>query len=238
VVLVSPREIAFLTNWEAWRAAILLALLLMVLIRSGVTLWRYKPGIQCGPCNDGICDSLGCAIPGMCICDEHEENTMAGKRYGTGAQNDLRLKVPYEFEVAGLRYDDEEVHEFTAVRKVDTLLAARFIDGEDGAVIMRTVVQLIGKTLDNKDGVPIQWSPDQLPKPKDADDDWEPKFRAPDGNLYPMADAVKFTDFNAGSSRRRWAALVDDQEFTVAIETLAAIGRDLIGESAGRPTDG
>lgn len=30
--------------------------------------------IWCGPCNDGVCDSMGCSMPGICSCPEHDED--------------------------------------------------------------------------------------------------------------------------------------------------------------------
>lgn len=165
---------------------------------------------------------------------------MAGKRYGGGAKAAQQLDSSFTFELEGLRFDEEEVHEFTATRKVDTMLAGRFMslpESEHGRVL-RIIILLIGKTLDNKDGTPVQWAPVAAPRPKNAGESYEPKFRGPDGKLHPMAEADKFTDFNAGSSRRRWDALVNDDDFTVDIETLGDLVRDLIEVSAGRPTDG
>lgn len=26
--------------------------------------------VTCGPCNDGICDWMGCSLPGLCSCEE------------------------------------------------------------------------------------------------------------------------------------------------------------------------
>ncbi len=165
---------------------------------------------------------------------------MAGKRYGGGAKAAQRLDKPVPFELEVLRYDEEEVHEFTAVRKVDTLLAARFmnLDEDQAGVMLRLVTKLIGKTLDNSDGVPVQWSPTPLPKPKNAGARYEPKFRGPDGKLHPMDQAIKWTDYAAGSSRRRWEALVADEDVTAQLEALGGITKDLIAESTGLPTDG
>lgn len=168
--------------------------------------------------------------------DQH----MAGKRYGSGAPEAQKLDPAVEFEVAGLRYDDEEVHEFIATRKVDTVLAGRFINMPDDQAgqLLRLVVKLIGKTLDNKDGVPVQWSPEPVPKPRNAGKNYEPKFRGPDGDLHPMGEAPKFLDFAAGSSRRRWEALTVDEDFTVQMEVLAEVAHDLIEATTARPTVG
>jgi len=29
-----------------------------------------RPQVVCGPCNDGICEWLGCSMPGVCTCRE------------------------------------------------------------------------------------------------------------------------------------------------------------------------
>jgi hypothetical protein len=165
---------------------------------------------------------------------------MTVKRYGGGSKTAQRLDQPVEFELELLRFDDPEVHTFHAVRKADTLLAARFMSvaDDDPGAVLRLVTKLISKMLDNSDGVPVQWSPDVLPKPKNAGPKYEPKFRGPDGKLHPVADAGKFLEFAAGSSRRRWEALVIDEDATVELEALAEIARDLISATTDRPTDG
>lgn len=159
------------------------------------------------------------------------------KRYGNTRQQ--RLDDPFEFELAGLRDDEEEIHTFRVVQKADTLMATRFMNVSDDRVmeLFPLIISLISKMLDNKDGVGANWAPLELPKPANAGPKYQPKFRGPDGKLHPMDQAAKFEDYNAGSSRRRWRALVVDNEFTVDVEALADIARDLIEQSTGRPTD-
>ena len=166
---------------------------------------------------------------------------MSGKRYGK--PNSTRLAEPYPFELMASLDDDDEVHGFTAVRQVDKLLGARFtsFSDEEAHKSVDLLVKLIAKTLDDKDGTPATWAPVQLPPPPelrqiDADDAWVPKFRGPDGELYEIEHVDKFAAFEAGSSRRRFLALVGDQERTVQAEDLTAIVRDLIAVSTGRPT--
>lgn len=40
----------------------------------------------CGPCGDGICEWMGCSMPGACVCDEvwHREHPMAYRAGTTG----------------------------------------------------------------------------------------------------------------------------------------------------------
>ena len=167
--------------------------------------------------------------------------TMAGKRFGKPQAT--RLPEPFEFELYVSLDDEDEVHAFTAVRQVDKLLGARFTGytPEEAHKQVDLLVRLIHKTLDDKDGTPASWAPVQLPPPPelrqiDADDAWVPKFRGPDGELYEMDHVEKFAAFEAGSSRRRFIALCNDQDRTVQAEDLGAVTRDLIAVSAGRPT--
>lgn len=166
------------------------------------------------------------------------------RTYGGGAKQAQRLDEAFPFRLTGIRFDEEETHEFVATRKADTIMALRFMSISDDRVgeLAQLAVLLIGKTLDNKDGVPVQWSPEALPRPDDWDDEtrgkWEPKFRGPDGELHPMDQAEKFTEFSAGSSRRRWEALLVDNQFQSELEVLVEITKDLVELSTGNPTAG
>lgn len=167
---------------------------------------------------------------------------MSGKRYGTPGAT--RLPQAWPFELVVSRDDEDDVLAFTAVRQVDRLLAAQFTaySEVEAHKSVDLLVKLISKTLDDKDGTPATWSPVQLPAPPELrqvelDDTHRPKFRGPDGELYEMEHAEKFSGFAAGSSRRRFLAVVGDQDRTVQAEDLSAIVKDLIAVSAGRPTD-
>jgi hypothetical protein len=73
-------------------------------------------------------------------------------------------------------------------------------------------------------------APDDDPGP-------EPQFLAPDGTVHPMRDAGKFAEFEAGSSRRRWVALMDgDNDLTVEAKTIMRLWQWLVSEAADRPT--
>lgn len=161
---------------------------------------------------------------------------MSGKRYGK--PQSTRLPEPYPFELMASLDDEDEVHAFTAVRQVDQLLATRFssFSEEEPHKIVDLLVRLIAKTLDDKDGTPATWSAVQLLRPSEQEEPWVPKFRGPDGALYEMDHVVKFAAFEAGSSRRRFLAIVGDQERTVQAEDLKAVVQDLIAVSTGRPT--
>jgi hypothetical protein len=168
------------------------------------------------------------------------DKTTEIKSYGGGAKQAQRLDKEFPFRLIGLRYDDEESHDFVATRKPDTLMAMRFMGMSDDQMgeLSKLATLLIGKTLDNTDGVPVQWSATMVPKPKNAGREYEPKFRGPDGKLHPMHQADKFEAFEAGSSRRRWEALLADNQFTVTLEDIVEICKDLVELGVGSPTDG
>lgn len=132
-----------------------------------------------------------------------------------------------------------ELHEFTAMPRIDAgqlirLLAS--VEREDTGVMLDALSRQIRKVLSDKDGTPVGWAPQPMPKV-----DGEPlRFRGPDGELYSFTDQAvieKFTAFGSGSSRRRWShLLLDDDHVSVEIDDLATLAQDLIGASANRPT--
>ena len=120
--------------------------------------------------------------------------------------------------------------------------------------------------LDDNDGTPLDWSPSFLPAeahvpgneltswPTDEasdessftivggldeedSDEAMPQFLAPDGTVHPWSEASKYTDFAAGSSRRRYVELMDgDNDLRVEAKTLSKVWQWLISEAADRPT--
>lgn len=123
-------------------------------------------------------------------------------------------RVPFEFTV--LRDEEPETHEFRAKVIIDASgLAHMFHANQESPE--RSLVglfRIIARLIDNKDGVPAQWEPTPLPLPKEVKEAEEAqlKFRGPDGEIYPMAEAVQFTAFEAGSSRRRWLHLMEKDD--------------------------
>jgi hypothetical protein len=168
-----------------------------------------------------------------------ERLTMSGKRYGRLRAEPIAL---VDFELQAMREDStgeprEEWHEFTARPQSDAGdLAALSATGDDGLAQMNIVVKMIKKMVINSDGVPEQWQPTELTAPDPLPEDYEPKFRGPDGQLYPMDQAVKFTDPGVGSSRRRLMHLLFEDEATVDINDLSEMLKDMMGKAAGRPT--
>lgn len=177
--------------------------------------------------------------------------------------------APVEFTFYVLRDDEPEGHTFKARPQAhagDLLKLLTADDSEEGGErAFRALVSTIAKSMVNKDGVPAQWSPDELPRveradppaygydqwpsgeprtrvPDDEPDEREPSYRGPDGVIYPLSDAkqlARFTDPQAGSSRRRWLHLMNnDDECTVTLDSMLDLAKDLIAAAAGRPTSG
>lgn len=150
--------------------------------------------------------------------------------------------VPREpFEFTFMRDDEPETHQFQARAVTDTAGIANTlaVAEKHPEQALPGMLRMISKMLDNKDGTPATWSPTILPLPELEPGEEEPerKFRGPDGELYPMAEAEKFLEFTAGSSRRRWLHLMqDDDEVTVDGKALTKLYEWLVGLAAGRPT--
>jgi hypothetical protein len=64
------------------------------------------------------------------------------------------------------------------------------------------------------------------------DDEPEARFIAPDGSLRPYGESVKFTEFEAGSSLRRWKMLMNDSnDLLVPVEQLLQVWRWLTAKA-------
>ena len=146
------------------------------------------------------------------------------------------------FEVTFMRDDEPEVHTFQARAVTDTAGIAHTLKVAEKHPerALPGMLRMISKMLDNKDGTPATWVATPLPREHqedDAEDDRPIVFRGPDGELYPMSEAEKFLEFVAGSSRRRWLYLMEeDDEVTVDGDTLTKLFEWLVGLAAGRPT--
>lgn len=129
--------------------------------------------------------------------------------------------VPREpFTLTVMRDDEPEDHQFNARAMTDvTGLATVLTLGDKHAEkAIGGVMRIIAKMLDNKDGVSASWRPEVLPEPDDAPEDFTPQFRNPSGELedFTPENTARYTRFEAGSSKRRWLYLVEeDDEATV-----------------------
>lgn len=156
------------------------------------------------------------------------------KRYR--AVNPTTVKA-VEFELAVYRDGVEEVHSFVARPVADAGSMLAYTRSGDDAEKAAAVFKMMGRMLVNNDGVAADWTPEPLPKPKNAAANYQPKFRGPDGKLHTLDKASLFTDPAKGSSRRRWEHLVfQDAGVTVDIGVISEIINDLATESAEVPT--
>lgn len=168
------------------------------------------------------------------------------KHFGPqGAPPPIR-REPFEFTV--LRDEVPETHGFQARITADVTGLAKVFEAMkgDGSDAIPQIMRMIARALDNKDGVPARWRLEPLADPvPDAWDSGETnssaqaRFKGPDGTIYPWEESKRFTAFEAGSSRRRWLALADDDEIAARAEDLvdlfawvsALAGKDLTQKS-------
>lgn len=163
-----------------------------------------------------------------------------GKRYSS---IDPATVTPMPFEVEVFRSGQPEVHGFVARPVMDfgsVLLMLKGNEADTGQALLR----IMRMNLDDADGVAETWQPTILDKPAKAPADWQPKFRAPaaphgDGRLHPMGDMGRWTDPQAGSSRRRWAYLMfEDDGVVVSLQVVFDLLKDITEKAADLPTDG
>jgi hypothetical protein len=191
---------------------------------------------------------------------------MAIKHFSDAPENAKRVEFSVDFIDQG-RTETHQFAAFPAIDALALAeinrLAASNNAGNVKAVLK--VKDAIRKMLDDNDGTPLDWQPSVLPDdvrvPTNELAGWPgeevadeiaeavsgelhsdesesvPQFLAPDGTVHPLAEAFKFEEFSAGSSRRRWVELVDgDNNLTLKATTVMKIWRWLISEVAERPT--
>jgi hypothetical protein len=158
-----------------------------------------------------------------------------GKTYDSLNQATV-TRLPFNLRV--FRNGEPEIHGFTAAPVMDLGSILLFTSGkdEDGG---QALLRLMRVNLVDDDGVPADWRPTIIDRPANAGPNWQPKFRAPDGTLHPMGEAERWTDPQAGSSRRRWNILMfEDDGVTVSADVVTEIVKDLMAGAAGLPTVG
>lgn len=138
--------------------------------------------------------------------------------------------IEFEVEFENLDTGDTETHTFRArprygyKRMRDAALAQK----KRGADLVLMFERMIAPSLLNDDGTPAGWTP-QFSTNGD--------FTDPDGNVRPVAELDAITDPEAGSSRRRWAALMDDRDdLDPGLDELQRVYNLLIEQASGRPT--
>lgn len=154
-------------------------------------------------------------------------------------------RVPIDFRY--LRDEKIETQRFQVIAKTMDIGAANRIMNLVGAAehdptaegqVLLSMVAMIGKFMDNKDGTPVHWSPVELPRKKNEADDAPLRFRAPDGRIHPMDKAPDFLAIQAGSSRKRWLHLMnEDEDAAVEMDDLVKLLEflmELAGKGRGR----
>jgi len=133
-----------------------------------------------------------------------------------------------DFSVEFVRDGVSEVHEFTAALRVGFSDTVALLTGaDDEAKVLPHLDRMIRRALLNTDGTPQRWRPSFEGK----------EFIAPDGERHPAVHLDRYTSFDAGSSRRRWAHLMDvDEEIQVEHEQVVAVFEYITSEAADRPT--
>jgi hypothetical protein len=142
---------------------------------------------------------------------------------------------PFEFSMIFLRDGVEEKHEFIArptvswqdTRAVMPVLAGQGSDGAQIAVGIKVMDRLIRRVLANDDGTPEKWKPVVV----------DGHFTDPQGDHTPVELLPAYEAFDAGSSRRRWVHLMEnDDDITVDLEQITDLLKDLMEAATARPT--
>lgn len=154
-------------------------------------------------------------------------------------------RVPIEFRY--LRNEDIETQRFQVIAKTMDIGAANRImqlvahaehDPTAEGQVLLSMVSMIAKFMDDKDGTPTNWSPVELARKKNEEPDAPLRFRAPDGRIHPMDKAPDFLAIRAGSSRKRWLHLMNkDEDASVEMESLTKLLEflmELAGKDRGR----
>lgn len=152
-----------------------------------------------------------------------------------GRKRSDELINPVHFEFTYQRDDVDVTENFTAYPRnagnhVQSILA--FIATQSTKAVPK-VVASIAQQLNDKDGTPAKWKP----KAVEGEDKSVSYFRGPDGETYPEEYLDHFEAYEAGSSRRRWLFLMNqDDSAVVESDDIVDLFKELLAEAAGRPT--
>lgn len=108
------------------------------------------------------------------------------------------------------------------------------------------IANLLGTLLRNDDGVPAEWVPPRdeegmlmVAMDEDGyilkDEEERPLYRDAHGDLVSDV-ALLNPEYEAGSSRRRFATLMDDTTKRVPLAALTGVAQWVVGRASGRPT--
>jgi hypothetical protein len=131
-----------------------------------------------------------------------------------------------DFDVDG----EATEHHFTARPAITygDMVALKKYENDSQGAVLPFLDRIIRRSLRNDDGVPLKWTP--VVKAGE--------FTTPGGEQKPVTDLDKYTAFTAGSSRRRWAELIESDDAVVDFETVMSLFEHLAEQaSADRPTE-
>jgi hypothetical protein len=133
------------------------------------------------------------------------------------------------FSITFDRDGEPEEHSFTARPKFGYKQMIDSAKGRKagGVETLLLFERMIRPALLNDDGTPAKWQP----RPKGGEfEDWN-------GETRPTSELADLLEFEAGSSRRRWMALMDDDdELQVELDQITDAYEKLIEVAAERPT--
>ena len=149
-----------------------------------------------------------------------------------------------EFEMVTITEDGEpNVYQFQLIPVIPASDAVTLMEAleHEPHKSVGLISRLLSKVLDNHDGVRASWQPVPL------DEEGlkglklkEPSYLGPDGEPYPFSDEValtKWTAREAGSSRRRWALLMDpSNNESIELMDLIEIAEWVVGLGTDFPT--
>lgn len=146
-----------------------------------------------------------------------------------GRTVDEDLPEPVEFTVEFERDGEPEPHTFLARPRLTYKRMTDAARGQKtqgvGAVLL--FEKLIRPALLDTDGVPAKWTAELE----------DGQFVDPDGETRDLSDLPGLLEFKAGSSKRRWLHLMDDDDdVEVELDAIADAYELLVGKAGSRPT--
>lgn len=134
-----------------------------------------------------------------------------------------------EFTVTVDRDGDDEDHTFSARPKFSykRMREAATAQAKGGAAALLRFEKMIRPSLCDDDGTPVKWRPEIN----------DGHFIDPNGVERPVVDLEAVLAPEAGSSRRRWAHLMDDDdEVEIELDEIVKAYEVLVGAATERPT--
>jgi hypothetical protein len=146
------------------------------------------------------------------------------------AKRDVADAPTVSFTIDFVRNGVREPHEFKAVPRTSygDMIGIVKNQADDPGASLRFLDRMIRRLLTDTDGTPESFNPNVA----------DGQFIDPTGKKQPESELPKLLAFEAGSSRRRWAHLLQlDDDVEVEIEQITDLFEWLATEAAGsRPT--